>query len=71
MPDCPIQANFNISYYVDVFEEEYINIAANKVKLAEIEEQEKAAIEKVNELLVELYVGVMGKLELRFAGLAE
>lgn len=47
--------NLNISRYVDTFEEEErIDIAENKAKLAEIEVQEKVAVEKANTLLAEL-----------------
>lgn len=47
--------NCNIPRYVDTFEEEeVIDIQANKEMLKKIEEQEKDAIKKVNELLAQL-----------------
>lgn len=47
--------NLNISRYVDTFEEEEpVDIAANKKKLAELEAKEKAALNKVNAFLTEL-----------------
>ena len=47
--------NLNIPRYVDTFEEEEpVDIAANKKKLAELEAKEKADLEKVNAFLSEL-----------------
>ena len=47
--------NLNIPRYVDTFEEdEPIDIAANKRKLAGLEVKEKAALDKVNAFLAEL-----------------
>lgn len=47
--------NCNIPRYVDTFEEEeFIDIQANKEELKKIEEKEKVAIKKVNELLGQL-----------------
>ena len=47
--------NLNIPRYVDTFEEEEpVDIAANKQKLAELETKEKKALDKVNTFLAEL-----------------
>ena len=47
--------NLNIPRYVDIFEEdELVDIAANKIAIAEIEAKEKEAVAIVNDILAQL-----------------